>query len=278
MATRLYLGFNAPVVSPTFDAGWETTTSAARRELEPFKIDHPAVVSFELIALAANTNSPAGAVDRLLAQYVSAPLDVDQTITGTIKGQITALESSATGDLRTQMLVWIRKADGTSRGTSLAMDTGALAQEWDTGTAENRKFPRAGAVSLTSVAALATDRIVIEVGFRKHESATTSRTGTIRSGNVTGTDLPEDETDTSAVKVPWFEFSQDLTFTAPVGRMTQESLEVLDQSTALAARMTQETVEVLDQSTALTARMTQESVEVLRLTNQPAGDVVVWVE
>ncbi len=46
-------------------------------------------------------------------------------------------------------------------------------------------------------------------------------------------------------------------------RVTQEAVEVLDQSTALNALVTQEAVEVLDQSTVLNAMVTQLAVEVL---------------
>lgn len=262
MATRFYFGVQAPPVSPAFDASWETTTSAIRRLLEPWK---DASIAAEQSSLTATTNSPAGAVDRLLAQYTSAPLDVNQTITGTVKGQIKAQESNLAADLRAQVLIWTMKSDGTSRGTNLAHDTAALSSEFGTGGAPgqgNRKFPRGGAITLTSVAALAGDRLVIEIGFRKHESATTSRTGTIRVGNHnnTGNDLAENETDVTD-DTPWIEFSQNLTFTQAFARATQIFEESLTDRDSY-ARASQIFEESLTDSTSY-ARLTQLYIEIL---------------
>jgi len=274
MTTRLYFGNGAPPVSPTFDASWEATGSAVRRNLEPFK-DTPSA-AFESLAVATALNSPAGAVDVLIAQYVSDPLNGNQTISGAIKGQVRALESATAGDLRMQCVIWVRKTDGTSRGTLVASDASALASEFPITTATNREVPLGSPVTPASVAALDTDRIVVEVGYRKHENATTSRTGTLRLGNPTGTDLAEDES-TTTDNVPWIEFADTLTFTSDYARVTQVAVEVLDQSTVVQARVTQIAVEVLDQSTVVQVRVTQLAVEVLHANVTPPQPMSVGI-
>jgi hypothetical protein len=208
VATRLYFDTDAAVVSPAFDGAWEATGSAVRRGLSTGKLaDH----AFETLAVATNLNSPAGAVDALILQAVSAPLAGNVTIAGAIAGQIRAMESSATGDLRMQCVIWVMQSDGSSRGTLIAASAAALASEWPITTPANRKIPLGGSATPTSVAAQAGDRIVVEIGYRKHESATTSRTGTIVAGNPSGTDLAVDETTTTA-NVAWIEFTESLTF------------------------------------------------------------------
>lgn len=262
MATRLYLvATDVPPVSPTFDASWETTTSAIRRTLTNGGKFGP--VQQEAIALTSVTNTPAGAVDRLLVQFVSAPLSGNQTISGAIKGQIMANESNAAADLRMQAVIWVRKTDGTSRGTLIASNAGALSSEWAT-SGTNRKIPLGGSTVPTSVAALDTDRIVVELGFRKHESATTSRTGTFQFGNPSGgTDFPEDETDTTGTKVPWIEFADNLTFAATVERVTQDVIEVMGLPTDAIERVTQNVIEVMGLPTDAVEQVTQHVLEVM---------------
>ncbi len=273
MATRLYLGVVAGPTSPAFTTGWEVTASAVRRVLDNATFADSVA---ESLAVATALNSPASAVDVLIAQYTSAPLDVNQTITGTIKGQIRALESNAAADLRAQIVVWTMKTDGTVRGTNLGFDTAALSSEFGTAAA-NRKFPRGGATTLTSVAALATDRLVIEVGYRKHENATNSRTGTLNPmGNFTGTDLPEDETDTSAVKVPWFEFSQALTFAVTEERVSQDAMEALVLPDNGAIRVSQDAMEALVLPDNGAIRVSQDAIEVLRRTGpDPSPQIII---
>jgi len=173
----------------------------------------------EALAVSTALNSPAGAVDALILQAVSPPLASNVTISGAIKGQIRALESSATGDERMQCVIWVRKSDGTSRGTLIAFSAAALSNEFNT-SFRNIKIPLGGSTVPSSVAALSTDRIVVEIGFRKHENATNSRTGQFSSGNPTGSDLPEDETTTTAL-AGWIEFADTLSFSIAPLRASQ---------------------------------------------------------
>ncbi len=216
MATRVYFDTSVPTVSPTADGSWEVTGSMVRRWLDIGKSD---AHSLESLAVATALNSPAGAVDALILQAVSAPLASNVTINGAISGQIRALENSATADLRLQCVIWVMKTDGTSRGTLIASNAGALSHEFNTAL-RNISVPLGGSTVPTSVAALATDRIVVELGYRKHENAATSRTGTLSAGNPNVSDLPVDETTVTAL-AGWIEFATTLSFSAAPLRVTQ---------------------------------------------------------
>lgn len=247
VATRLYISAtDAPTLSPAFDASWEVTGSAIRRLLETTK-NGIAGSSTLQTNIATASNSPAGAVDVLHIQGVSAPLDSNQTISGNLKGQIIAAENNAAADYRAQLVAWVCKSDGTSRGVLYAGDAAALSSEFTViQTFTNRKFPRGGSVALSSVNALTGDRIVIEAGARKHENGTTSRQAFLHYGNASDlTDLPEDETDTNRfTKAPWFEFDSTITFSLPNVRVSQAVAEVMYQSPSN-ARISQLAVEVM---------------------------------
>lgn len=259
MATRLYFGTNAPSVSPAFDASWDSTGSAVRRVLETTK---EAASAFESLAVATALNSPAGAVDVLVAQYVGPQLTGSGTVAAAIKGQVRALESSANGDLRAQCVIRLVSADGlTVRGTLVASDAGALASEFSSANLTNRKFPKTSPATPTSVAWVAGDRLVVEVGYRKHESATTSRTGTLDLGNPSGVDLAENET-TTTQNVPWVEFGDTLAFTNAAVRVTSDVVEVGVLPTDAAVRATDDVIEVAVVPTDAVARVTDQVVEV----------------
>lgn len=260
MAKRLYASFDTPPVSPPFHASWEATSNAVRRVLTDSKED----LGFALESLAASTtlNSPAGAVDCLIVQLVSAPLSGNQNITAAIKAIFRAMSSSATGDLRSQCVIRVTDNAGTTdRGVLIASNAGALSAEWAT-TLTDRKFPLGWTGSgedPTDVSALDDDRVVVELGFRKHENATTNRTGTISSGNPAGTDLPEDETGTAA-GIPWIEFADTLVFKASAGRVSQEYVEAAAEVPS-AGKVSQEYVEAAFETSGTSPVVSQEYVE-----------------
>ncbi len=273
MSSRLYLGTDAPPISPTFTGAWTSTSGAVRRILEPAKFGWAAL---EALAKAGAT---AGAqTDYLIAQYVSAPLSGNQTITGTLKGQIRAQVGQIAAKAVAQVFAWVTQGDtSTSRGTLLAFNT-TDASEFALALT-NRKYPRGGAATLSSVAALDGDRIVIEIGWSKFENATTSRTATISAGNPSGTELPEDET-TTAANTPWVEFSQTLTFKEAFARVTQAFEESLRNAPSL-ARVSQVYAEMLRDAPSL-ARVSQVYAEALipvtsPTTNYPTVEVE-WLD
>jgi hypothetical protein len=219
MATRLYFAGGAPTISPAFDASWEL---GVNRGLLRSSKDGTSAMSTGTASTALNT--PAGAVDVAWAQFISKPLRGNGTIAGQISGVMRVLESAAAADLRVQCVIRVLSEDGTTvRGTLVASDTGALSSEWDAATLTNRKFPRGGPVTPTAVAYSDRDRLVVEIGFRKHESAVTNRTGSFRFGNpVGGTDLTLNETGTSD-DVPWLELADDVGFYGEVDFVAQAS-------------------------------------------------------
>lgn len=202
--TRLYPTTFIPSPTTAFDAGWEATGTAVRRML--------ALSSNSVYNTSPTFVTTSVANDDVLAlQMESTPLQA-QTISGTIKGQIRVREENAGADARAQVKVYVVDAAGTTvRGTLLDYDTAVLSSEFvvDLATPTNRKFPRGGAVALSSLAIQDGDKIIIEIGFRNHGTTVTNVRFNF-SGAATA-DLAEDETSTGAAYA-WFEFSQDLLF------------------------------------------------------------------
>lgn len=203
MATRLHVaGTTAADISPAFAAEWENVGNAVRRAMS--------VAGFnQSLASGSFTDSTATANrDVLYVQFVSDAI-APGPIAGTLKGQVWANEFATNQDLRIQMIVRVVSDDGsTFRGTLYGPDTAGLSSEFAT-SATNRKAPRGGAVPVSSVTAQLNDRIVIELGLRKHAALSTQ--GGIAWGGLTADpDLPEDETTATFSFRSWFEFSDDL--------------------------------------------------------------------
>jgi len=206
MATRFYLGSTAaPGIAPAFSASWDLTTFAGRLGL----ITTPGAGS--------NAQSLAGTgsanTNRLWTQFISTALSA-QTISGNVKGQIQALETNLTDDYCPQLIIRVFSSDGlTERGVLLAADNSALSNEFALVTT-NAKFPR-GYVSpgpaLTNVVAQANDVLVVEVGFLQFSTSVANARRTYNSSAGAAADLPEDESDTTALRT-WIEFSQTLSF------------------------------------------------------------------
>lgn len=204
MATRLYLPSSGEAgITPTawnFAAQINPVTLACHRS----RINSPMISKRE----ATGTTNPTA---RAMGRHVFGPL-AEQTISGTVKGQMRGLESDAGADATLALAVKIIKPDGTDRAVLLAQaasDSSASPHELAT-SLTNSKFEDAAesaALSLTSQSSLLGDYLVIEWGFR---SATgTTRDITLSYGDDSKTDLPEDTT-TTAAKNPWVEFSADI--------------------------------------------------------------------
>lgn len=210
MPTRFYLPIDttAPAITPTPHAEWDNIASFSRYRMTTVQRGITAITT------ASVTDSTATADrDVLMAQYVSRPLKA-QTIAGTVKGRVRALENNANNNLRSQCIIWIAAPDGSTRHVLYAGDTttgtGNPTSEWNAATAQNRQMPRGSSQSLTSGDAEDGDYLVVEIGYRKHAAASTQ--GTIRLGDTnTGSpyDLAEDESGSSDYN-PWIEFSQEL--------------------------------------------------------------------
>lgn len=222
MATRFYLSSERSQFTPTFDGSWEDTSLplsvSPRFSSSPTKRNTPWLVRDNTETSSSST------LDALVGQFVSEPLAA-QNISGDVKGVIRAMQSTADSDMRAQMVIRVLSYDfQTVRGTLLAHDVSALTSEFAL-TLTNRKFPLAwtgSGATLTSVAAQDGDRLVIEVGFRAHNTSTANRTGSLDFGDSSGSDLAEDEVSTTQGN-PWIEFSATLTFLT--GRTASRALD-----------------------------------------------------
>lgn len=222
MATRLYtpsfaLWFNPWSGSMTWDAAWAQIPTDTRRT----QIASTYTNGQTPIGPFTESYAAAGPANIGIVQLLTHPLDVDQAIAGTLTGQLQARESNAAANAMTQVIAYVRQPDGSVRGVLYAGHSAALSSELAT-SYTNRTLPllALAPVSLSSVNALAGDRIVIELGVRKLEAGTTSRTYGIRVGtDASSGDLPVDETTTTEFYRPWIEFSQDITFVADAPRI-----------------------------------------------------------
>jgi hypothetical protein len=210
---------NAAAISPTPDAAWEHTTRVLRRQLHPARgrsrmHDGSGIFGGFSARDDLSYSGISSGDDLLWYQFISPPLAA-QTISGTVKGQLRVAEGSTSDDERAQVVIRVVSGDGTTvRGTLLGPDTGALSSEFGT-SATNRRFPRGGAQTMTSVAAQAGDRIVVEIGCRHHGTTTSSNPLAV-VGDAAASDLPEDETTTSNSN-GWIEFSNAIQLHSTLG-------------------------------------------------------------
>lgn len=204
MATRLYYDPVAiPTISPTFDAAvWDQTTAAVRRLLTTRTVPNgTAEITFADLEVSATNN-----FDVLLVQAISPPLAA-QTISGAISGQIRASETNALAQDFPRINIRAFDSSGTtSRGTLIDL---AGATEHTLTTLTNAKYPISTVPTSTDVSN--GDVLVVEVGWRSVDTAITSWGSTLSIGRSAATDLPVNETDTTAIN-PWIEFADDLLF------------------------------------------------------------------
>lgn len=213
--TRYYLpSTGAADVNPTYSSDWHNNGSAARLELVTTKI------SSAMTSATATTDATAGTRYHLIRQYVSNPLAA-QTITGTVKGVISGLESNTAADVTLAIKIFVVSNDGaTVRGTLLAISTpddytpgtGVGGSEFTNVSLTNRQVKdatEATSLTLTDVTTVSQDRLVIEIGTAERTTNST-RTMTVRIGDASASDLAENETGTSDDN-PWVEFSANIT-------------------------------------------------------------------
>jgi hypothetical protein len=239
VATRYYFpSSGAAAVSPAISAEWDIQTG----------VDRLALVTTRISSAMADKTTAKGASnqtgqDVIWRQYVSDPIGA-QTISGTVKGQIRARENASAANYRMQVLVSVVSGDGaTLRGVAYAGDpesiTTSPTSEFPLSSVANigtsRQAPRGASQTLTDVTASSGDRIVIEVGYRINATVTTASTGTGIFGDNNASDLPEDETTTTALN-PWIEFSNTI---APVstGPITVSGSDSVTASTSEAGAL-----------------------------------------
>ena len=212
--TRLYLPLptcrTPPVTVPfTLQASWNDTDGADRAYTTTTKCNTALTDRVEAKANTANTRA-------LMRQWVSPPLSGNQTISGTVKGTVRALESAINDNIdKVSLKLLVVTNNGQSLGNCgtalLVLGDYGPTTEWDT-VLENRRI--ADGDTITTCAALNGERIVIEIGFTNTTSGT-SITGTQNFGDDNASDCLDDQTTQSACN-PFIEFSVGLTFGSEV--------------------------------------------------------------
>lgn len=215
---RLYFDSVATgAASPAFDAGWSSTTGALRRRLNHVR-QNSALASGSIINFVGTAGTKA--LDR---QYISAPLNGAQTISGTVKMQLGVREEDSRNNVDQLWLAIkvVSNDGGTVRGTLLAHGNyGPTAEfEWHLGPGPAgfpplyRNKKGADGDALSSVSALDGDRIVVEVGYSNSGAGTSPGARAIWGDD--DSDLPEDETTAVAETTGpagWIEFSTNISF------------------------------------------------------------------
>ena len=195
MATRWYTDpLNTPDVSPAYDANWDETAAAARRKLV---IDTP---GNNISVSRIDTDTIAAAAYYLLWQFVSEPLDAISATFPVAKAAFRCAEENA--KLNGFTHIKFRKCDGDG-GNPTTIGTITDDVEWDND--YPNKYNRfVGASNLTDQALSQGDRLVIEVGFYSSATKAGGYIGGILSYGNSGTDLPENDTETAAYN-SWIE-------------------------------------------------------------------------
>lgn len=206
MASRFYLpSSGAAAVSVTDFTGWDVSAD----RLSSLQCDVNKISSASTPeAFVAITNLTSS----LYRQWVSVPIAA-QTISGTVKGQTLWEQFNATKgaiDLIYLRLIVVSNDGATVRGTLLSAGSHFANAAPIDSAMQNGTI--ADGDSLTSVAASENDRIVIQVGAHAAEGVLESKQKVaFTDGDDSGTDLPEDETDTNSYNA-WIEFSGTITF------------------------------------------------------------------
>lgn len=206
MATRFYLPLGGTLgSSPTVDSNWERQIAAFARYPMPTAKTNTALGTYSALFGATATSQT------LWMQWVSDTLNVDQTISGTMSMVIgKCAETSTGGDAHLAFSARVMQGDtSTPRGTLLLYH--ATSTEFPLIASAATRIHSARAI--TTVAALAGDRIVMEIGI--HGVTPVNETMQMRFGDPTAA---ADFALTAALTTdlcPWWELSQTLTFGAP---------------------------------------------------------------
>jgi hypothetical protein len=206
MATRWYFTSSAttPANSPAFGA-WTRTTEGVRRIMATTK-DGTAMASKTIWA-----NGAAAADESALAIQFSSdtlPVGTAFTTSQTIKCYIRCNESAGNDNINRQP-IRVAVYNGTTLQATLKGlgHIGPNTTEWPT-TLTNKTLADGDALA-ANYTSVSGDYLVVEVGGQVSAAGGTSVTGTMSFGSDSGTDLGENESDTSAFN-PWFEWSGNL--------------------------------------------------------------------
>lgn len=206
MATRLYFPAECTAtVTPAVNGSYNYTSELVTRHLATCKTGTALTDGVRVGPWTINQTAIGEA-------WVSPPLSGAGTLSGTWKAQLRSREYNASDDAYTAPEIYVVSGDGsTVRGTAWAIGAAGPVTELNT---SNRNKSWADGDSLSSVSYSDGDRIVFKPGFSNPNTGSTPEASNNYGDNFTDTDLPENETQTTA-GLPWIEFSATLTFAAP---------------------------------------------------------------
>lgn len=202
MPTTFYFPLTGrPPILQTFSSFWTGTSQAFRSKMTTAKSNTTIGVG-NIIDIAAGGNTKA-----LDMQFISDPLWGNQSITGTVSGQLMVREYNVNDNVNAIVSsVYVIDNKGTTiRGTGLASGIyGGINEFVNNATHRNAKI--FGGQTLTTVNALDGDRICLEIGYNVVAGGGTSPQASAKWGS-NATDLPaNDETQTSD-GAAWFSFN-----------------------------------------------------------------------
>jgi hypothetical protein len=189
--------------SPTQRADWERAFSGA--VFLPLVTTKSNTALTDLAGLHGGTNTG----QSRWASFVSDTLDSNQTITGTFSMVVRGLEASLAEDAHLAFMLRVMQGD-TSTERGLLASVMATTTEFTT-SAQTRIH---NAVAVSSVSALAGDRLCLEVGIHAVTPANAANI-TLRFGDPTATGDFALTSGLTTDLVPWAELSQTLTFGTP---------------------------------------------------------------
>ena len=201
MATRFYLpSTDGCLITPTPDAAWDDIGS-----LYDVLYCVTEKISSAMTNVEVTDNDDQADGDYLIFQWIGPPMAAQTIQEQIIKIQMRGSEFSANNNLHLSICIRVVSNDGTSvTGTlvELTRDTLEL-----TTTLTNRSM----APTCGEVEAEENDRICIEVGQGGDPSPQGEHDGILSIGDDSGTDLPENDTETTAYN-PWIEFANDISW------------------------------------------------------------------
>jgi len=216
-ATRFYPQPPAPAVNPTIRGNWRdggTTCCAngsnvgtAYQPLKLERIKDPDNSNATTCTYVTRSLIDVNPGHVMITRMISEPLPMAQTIAGTLNAIMAVVESSNSQNAYFQLHVYVLRQPDTVVGTLLSnyAELSTSGNEWPATAAG--KGLSGGAKTLSSVAAQAGDRIVIESGWVGYS------TRADYAMNCVGTRDPADIAVGGGWRnqgTAWFEFSQDL--------------------------------------------------------------------
>jgi hypothetical protein len=204
--TKFYLPSSgtAPAITPTYASGWDNTTIASRLPMAGTKASTTmTTVSF--------TGTVSTDQDILFRQYISAPIAAQTISAQTVSIQMRQSETSTSNNLFEAWLIKVVSNDGTTLRGTIAYGSTANDPRRDATELATALTNRGDSLASTQVVAQSGDRLVLEVGYGGDPTLTAVHSGSISIGDDNATDLPVDDSTTTAYN-PWISFTNTISY------------------------------------------------------------------